>query len=307
MTHFKATHEPFDYPERHNSLNENVKFPEPESLYEFDPNDSGRSHIGQIVENLTERWQNDAKNEVKRYPGNPVDTENLNRKEIRSKTYQKFIADFLRSGAAIDDNIVKILDYLEGENLIENTVVIYTSDQGYFLGEHGYMDKRWFYEESARMPFVISYPKLLQQDTRVQDLLLNIDIPSLFLDFANLNDPPSFQGSSFKNILTGKSSQKREFIYYRYWQHDVKRPAHLGIRSKNHKLIYNYGDGLNKTGVNLKKTTPTWEFYDLSIDPKENKNRINDVNYTDTIKALHKQLIIEKALVEDYELKIPNL
>ena len=165
MTHFKATHEPFDYPERHNSLNENVKFPEPESLYEFDPNDSGRSHIGQIVENLTERWQNDAKNEVKRYPGNPVDTENINRKEIRSKTYQKFIADFLRSGAAIDDNIVKILDYLEGENLIENTVVIYTSDQGYFLGEHGYMDKRWFYEESARMPFVISYPKLLQQDT----------------------------------------------------------------------------------------------------------------------------------------------
>ena len=169
------------------------------------------------------------------------------------------------------------------------------------------MDKRWFYEESARMPFVISYPKLLQQDTRVQDLLLNIDIPSLFLDFANLNDPPSFQGSSFKNILTGNSSKQREFIYYRYWQHDVKRPAHLGIRSKNHKLIYNYGDGLNKTGVNLKKTTPTWEFYDLSIDPKENKNRINDVNYTDTIKALHKQLIIEKALVKDYELKIPNL
>ena len=307
MTHFKATHEPFDYPERHNSLNENVKFPEPESLYEFDPNDSGRSHIGQIVENLTERWQNDAKNEVKRYPGNPVNTENLNREEIRSKTYQKFIADFLRSGAAIDDNIVKILDYLESENLIENTVVIYTSDQGYFLGEHGYMDKRWFYEESARMPFVISYPKLLQQDTRVQDLLLNIDIPSLFLDFANLNDPPSFQGSSFKNILTGNSSKQREFIYYRYWQHDVKRPAHLGIRSKNHKLIYNYGDGLNKTGVNLKKTTPTWEFYDLSIDPKENKNRINDVNYTDTIKALHKQLVIEKALVKDYELKIPNL
>ena len=132
MTHFKATHEPFDYPERHNSLNENVKFPEPESLYEFDPNDSGRSHIGQIVENLTERWQNDAKNEVKRYPGNPVNTENLSREEIRSKTYQKFIADFLRSGAAIDDNIVKILDYLESENLIENTVVIYTSDQGYF-------------------------------------------------------------------------------------------------------------------------------------------------------------------------------
>lgn len=306
MTHFKATHEPFDYPKRHKSLNKNIIFPEPKSLYEFDSKESGRSHIGQIVENLTERWQNDLRNDVRRYPGNPVNIDNLTRKEIRSKTYQKFIRDFLRSGAAIDDNIVKILDYLEKEGLIDNTVIIYTSDQGYFLGEHGYMDKRWFYEESARMPFVISYPKLFRQNKRLNDLILNIDIPSLFLDLAKIEEPKSFQGKSFKNNLIGEKSKKRDFIYYRYWQHEIKRPAHLGIRSRTQKLIYNYGDGLNKSGVDKEKTIPSWEFYDLSIDPVENKNRINDINYKDAINNLRKQLIIEKSLVKDYELEIPN-
>ena len=307
MTHFKATHEPFDYPERHESLNENIVFPEPTSLYEFDSKESGRNHLGQIVENLTERWQNDLKNEIRRYPGNAIDTRNLTRKEIRSKTYQKFITDFLRCGAAIDDNIVKILDHLEKEGLIDNTVIIYTSDQGYFLGEHGYMDKRWFYEESARMPFVISYPKLFPRNKRIKDLLLNVDIPSLFLDLANIEDPKSFQGTSFKDILIGNNTYSREYIYYRYWQHEVKRPAHLGIRSKNHKLIYVYGDGLNKSGVNFEKTSPYWEFYDLTKDPMENKNRINSANYEDVINKLHKQLLFEKELVKDFELEIPNL
>ena len=307
MTHFKATHEPFDYPERHNLLNENIELPEPESLYDFEHKNSGRLHIGQLVENLTERWENDKKNNVRRYPGNPVKTKNLSKKEIRSKTYQKFVKDFLRSGAAIDDNIVKILDYLEKEKLIENTVIIYTSDQGYFLGEHGYMDKRWFYEESSKMPFVVSYPKLFKQNKRISDLFLNIDIPSFFLDLAEIKKPKSFQGSSFKNRLIGKGYDSRDFIYYRYWQHEVKRPAHLGIRSKNHKLIYVYGDGLNKSGVQNEKTIPTWEYYDLKIDPKENRNRINDSNYIEVIKKLQKQLIIEKALVKDFELEIPEI
>ena len=106
MTHFKATHEPFDYPERNKDLNKNIVFTEASSLYEFDPLQSGRRHIGQIVENLTERWVNDTKNNTGRYPGLPFSVDGLNKKEIRSKTYQKFIGDFLKSGAAIDDNIV---------------------------------------------------------------------------------------------------------------------------------------------------------------------------------------------------------
>ena len=306
MTHFKATHEPFDYPERNKDLNKDVVFPEPYSLYEFDPKDSGRKHIGQIVENLTERWVNDTKNNLGRYPGLPFSIDGLNKKEIRSKTYQKFIGDFIKSGAAIDDNIVKILDYLEKEKLIENTIIIYTSDQGYFLGEHGYMDKRWFYEESAKMPFVISYPKKLPKGRRVNDLILNIDIPSLFLDFARIDQPKSFQGSSFKeNLITNTNS--REYIYYRYWQHDVKRPAHLGIRSKNYKLIYNYGEGLGKSGTSNEKTIPNWEFYDLINDSGENQNNFDNPLYKEIIEKLYEQLIIEKRKAKDYELEIPKI
>ena len=306
MTHFKATHEPFDYPERNKDLNKDVVFPEPNSLYEFDPKDSGRKHIGQIVENLTERWVNDTKNNLGRYPGLPFSINGLNKKEIRSKTYQKFIGDFIKSGAAIDDNIVKILDYLEKEKLIENTIIIYTSDQGYFLGEHGYMDKRWFYEESAKMPFVISYPKKLPKGRRVNDLILNIDIPSLFLDFARIDQPKSFQGLSFKeNLITNTNS--REYIYYRYWQHDVKRPAHLGIRSKNYKLIYNYGEGLGKSGTSNEKTIPNWEFYDLINDPGENQNNFENPIYKEIIEKLYEQLIIEKKKAKDYELEIPKI
>ena len=306
MTHFKATHEPFDYPERNKDLNKGVVFPEPNSLYEFDPKDSGRKHIGQIVENLTERWVNDTKNNLGRYPGLPFSIDGLNKKEIRSKTYQKFIGDFIKSGAAIDDNIVKILDYLEKEKLIENTIIIYTSDQGYFLGEHGYMDKRWFYEESAKMPFVISYPKKLPKGRRVNDLILNIDIPSLFLDFARIDQPKSFQGLSFKeNLITNTNS--REYIYYRYWQHDVKRPAHLGIRSKNYKLIYNYGEGLGKSGTSNEKTIPNWEFYDLINDPGENQNNFENPVYKQIIEKLYEQLIIEKKKAKDYELEIPKI
>ena len=306
MTHFKATHEPFDYPERNKDLNKDVVFPEPNSLYEFDPKDSGRKHIGQIVENLTERWVNDTKNNLGRYPGLPFSINGLNKKEIRSKTYQKFTGDFIKSGAAIDDNIVKILDYLEKEKLIENTIIIYTSDQGYFLGEHGYMDKRWFYEESAKMPFVISYPKKLPKGRRVNDLILNIDIPSLFLDFARIDQPKSFQGLSFKeNLITNTNS--REYIYYRYWQHDVKRPAHLGIRSKNYKLIYNYGEGLGKSGTSNEKTIPNWEFYDLINDPGENQNNFENPVYKQIIEKLYEQLIIEKKKAKDYELEIPKI
>ena len=237
----------------------------------------------------------------------PFSIDKLNKKEIRSKTYQKFIKDYLRSAAAIDDNIVKILNYLEKNNLIENTVVIYTSDQGYFLGEHGYMDKRWFYEESARMPFVISYPKALPKQRRIDDLFLNIDIASLILDFADIKQPNKFQGYSFKDNLINDGHKSREFIYYRYWQHDTKRPAHLGIRSKRYKLIYNYGDGLNKSGTNKVKTTPNWEFYDLKNDPLENMNNINNPKYKSEILFLHNQLKIEKIKMKDYETSIPDI
>ena len=217
MTHFKATHEPFDYPERHNEFLKNTFIPEPESLYDFLPSNSGRSFSGQQLEILTNRWLNFSKKEnydsdVK-YPGMPFSVDGLSKKQIRSVSYQKFVKDFLRCAASIDDNLEKIISYLKKTNQIENTIIIYTSDQGYFLGEHGFFDKRMMYEESSRMPFVISYPRSIPKSKRIDDLILNIDIPSLLLDYAGISSPNSFQGKSFKNAIESKNiSIKRIYL-----------------------------------------------------------------------------------------------
>ena len=107
--------------------------------------------------------------------------------------------------------------------------------------------------------------------------------------------------------MIGNNTYSRDYIYYRYWQHEVKRPAHLGIRSKNYKLIYIYGDGLNKSGVNTEKTSPYWEFYDLINDPGENQNNFENPIYKEIIEKLYEQLIIEKKKAKDYELEIPKI
>ena len=122
-------------------------------------------------------------------------------------------------------------------------------------------------------------------------------------NLSDIRDNISDLGNSLKN----SELESREYIYYRYWQHDVKRPAHLGIRSKEYKLIYNYGDGLGKSGTNKQKTKPYWEFYDLINDPGENYNNINNEDYKKIINKLHKHLIIEKNKTKDFELEIPKL
>ncbi|MGI9543957.1 MAG: sulfatase-like hydrolase/transferase, partial [Cyclobacteriaceae bacterium] len=223
MTHFKATHEPFDYPERHKDLYIDQDIPEPASLYDFSPETTGRSFIGQKLENLGWRWeQATAKPDEwwTRYPGMPFSLEGLDSLQARKKIYQKFVKDFMRCGAAIDDNIGRLLDYLEASGLAENTVVIYTADQGYFLGEHGFFDKRMIYEESLRMPFVIRYPKEIQGGSRIDDIILNIDFPSLFADYAGIDNPSFTQGRSFRKNVAGQTPEDwRQTMYYRYWAH----------------------------------------------------------------------------------------
>ncbi len=299
MTHFKATHEPFDYPERFKNLFENDTLPEPSSLLDFDLGRSGRSFEGQILEIMAERWRQASLDNQGRYPGLPFDTEGLDAVQTRKKTYQKFVKDFLKSAAAIDDNIGKMLNYLDENGLTENTLVVYTSDQGYFLGEHGMFDKRMFLEESARMPFVIRYPKEIPAGIRVKDIILNIDFPSLLLDYAGIPQPEGFQGKSFrKNLLMETPEHWRDKMYYRYYAHALNRPAHLGIRTDRYKLIFYYGLSLQMKGTYTNVATPpSWEFYDLEKDPYELRNQYNNVAYKSTIAKLKKELIL---LREDY-------
>lgn len=296
---FKATHEPFDFPERFKHLYDSVEFPEPPNLLEFGQEVSGRTFSGRQLENMAWRWETASRDPEGwwcKYPELPFSVQGLDSISARKKIYQKMVRDYLRCGAAIDDNIGKLLKYLDEAGLSKNTVVIYVSDQGYFLGEHGFFDKRLIYEESMRMPFVIRYPKEIHPGSRNKDLISNIDFAALFADYANLPCPGFVQGKSFReNLRCSKTPQDwRQNVYYRYWLHDPIRPAHFGIRNERYKLAFFYGQHLDKTGTVKKNTTPAWEFYDLKKDPAENKNLYENKEYSQIIAQMKRELLKAK-------------
>ena len=131
---------------------------------------------------------------------------------------------------------------MDKAGLAENTVVIYTADQGYFLGEHGFFDKRLIYEESLRMPFVIRYPKEIPAGTRNKDIILNIDFSALIADYAGIQNQNTIQGASFRKNLMGYTPPDwRKGMYYRYWLHRIERPGHFGLRNERFKLVFFYG------------------------------------------------------------------
>ncbi len=309
--HYKATHEPWDFPERLKHLYDDVEFPEPPNLMEFGPEQSGRKFEGQQLENMALRWETASADPSKWwciYPELPFSTEGLDKIAARKKTYQKLIKDYLRCGAAIDENIGRLLQTLDEEGIADNTIVIYVSDQGYFLGEHGFFDKRMMYEESLRMPFVIRYPKEIPAGTRNEDIILNIDFASLFADYANVQPPEQSQGRSFRQNLKGATpADWRKEMYYRYWTQHTIRPAHLGIRNHQYKLMFLYGDRLNTTGSEDKSNTPAWEFYDLSIDLYENKNRYAESQYADIISRLKKDILRLREETGDMDINTPKM
>ena len=309
LTHFKATHEPFHYPEKYSQLYKNMSLPEPESLYDFNSRTTGRSFKGQKLEVLGERMLKasvDPDNFWTTYPGLPFTTEGLDSIQTRKKIYQKFIKDFLRCGAVIDENIGKLLDYLDKTGLAENTVVIYTADQGYFLGEHGFFDKRLIYEESLRMPFVIRYPREIPAGTRNSDIVLNIDFSALMADYAGIQIQNTIQGTSFRNNLIGYTpTDWRKSMYYRYWLHRIERPGHFGLRNKRFKLVFFYGQPLGMKGAMKTVTNPAWEFYDLKKDPQENHNAYQDGEYADIIKTMKAELLIQRKMIGDMDKEYP--
>lgn len=309
--HFKATHEPWDFPERMKHLYDDVTFPEPKNMMEFGPEKSGRAFTGQQLENLAYRWETATKDPDKwwcRYPELPFSNKGLDKETARKKTYQKLIRDYLRCGATIDDNIGRLLKLLDDEGLAKNTIVVYVSDQGYFLGEHGFFDKRMMYEESLRMPFVIRYPKEIPAGTRNKDIILNIDFASLLADYAGVKAPSLSQGHSFRSNLQGNTSAKwRKEMYYRYWTQHVIRPAHIGIRNERYKLMFFYGDRLDMTGSENKTVTPAWEFHDLKLDPYEDRNDYSNPKYQQVISQMKKDLLKLRKEYKDEDKSRPKM
>lgn len=297
-TQFKATHEPFDYPERNRHFLEGVELPYPDNLMEWGAAATGRTHDGWPLEILGHRFEQQA---GKGYPGPPFSLKGLDSVEARKKIYQKFVHDFLRAGATIDDNIGRLIDYLQQSGLWENTVIIYTADQGYFLGEHAYFDKRFIYEQSLRMPFVISYPPEIPGGARLEDMILNIDFAPLMLDYAGLPTPEAMQGRSFRSNLQGQTPKDwRHSIYYHYWTNQPERPAHYGIRTSRYKLAYFYGKARPGKAQDVMSYPPGWEFYDLKKDPGESNNLYLKKSNSRIVKKLKGQLDALQKETGDY-------
>jgi uncharacterized sulfatase len=215
---------------------------------------------------------------------------NLSGRALAEWKGQRYLQEYLATIAAVDESVGRILDYLETHNLSENTIIVYTTDQGFYLGEKGWFDKRFMYEESLSMPLVMKYPKAIKKGTVVNALTQNIDFAETFLDYAHVEIPADMQGKSLRPLLERKQGSEdfRDAIYYHYYDypafHMVKKM--YGVRTKRYKLIHVYDD------------IDEWELYDLEKDPHELKNLINDSAYQ-TIKAqLHKKL---KALQADYK------
>ena len=196
---------------------------------------------------------------------------------------QRYLRDYTATIASVDEGVGKILDYLENNDLIGNTLVVYTSDQGFYLGERGWFDKRFMYEESLRMPLLMQLPDVIPPGTEIETMVQNLDFAGTFLDFAVASDmAEEMQGKSFKGLLERKVNEDnfRNVIYYHYYDypafHMVKK--HYGIRTERYKLMHFYDD------------IDTWEFYDLKKDPKELQNLIDDEDYKNIIAMMHQKL-----------------
>ncbi len=202
--------------------------------------------------------------------------------------YQRYMQDYLACIASVDDNVGRILDYLDETGLAENTIVVYTSDQGFYLGEHGWFDKRFMYRESFRTPLIIRWPGKIEPGSACDEMVLNLDFAETFLDIANVEIPRDMQGTSLTPLFTnGKAEDWRKSIYYHYYEypavHQVKR--HYGIRTERYKLIHFYYD------------IDEWELYDIQQDPVEMNNLFGQEGYDDITAGLKEQL---KKLQEKY-------
>jgi len=222
--------------------------------------------------------------------------------------------DYLRTVRSIDDNVGRILNYLDAEGLTENTIIVYTSDQGMMLGEHDKIDKRWIFDESQRMPFLVRYPLEIKAGSVSDDVVDNTDFAPTFLDYAGIETPDFMQGRSFREVLKGETpADWRQSVYYRYWMHMAHHwvPAHYGIRTKEYKLIFFYGLRLDAPGCEaphcLEPTDPGWELYDLKNDPFETKNVYSNPQYAAVVEELKTKLFEMKEKYGDQDSKYPEV
>lgn len=321
MYHFKAPHDMFEYNPKYDTYLQDEFIPEPASLYDQSTwgsiatkgeNEQLQSSIGSSV---STRHTN--RNYVDYYK-----TANDDSNEATSNAYQTYLKHYLRCVKGIDDNLGRFFQYLKQNGLWDNTIIVYTSDQGMILGEHDLTDKRWMYEESIHMPLIIRRPG--DSPRRVTNLINNTDFAPTLIELAGGRTPEYMQGHSTVSLLKGaKPTDWRKSTYYRYWMHMIHHdiPAHFGLRTEKYKLIFFYGrhHDLEKEGTlsmywndeaNSNKVTPTpvaWEFYDLTNDPDEQVNQYGNPEYKYIIDSLKMDLAEKRRDLGEEDTNFPHL
>ncbi|MBE1878405.1 sulfatase [Myceligenerans pegani] len=231
--------------------------------------------------------------------------EGLAADELALWKYQRYMEDYLRCVASVDDNVGRVTDWLAARGRLDDTLLMYSSDQGFFLGDHGWFDKRLMYEESIRMPLVLSYPARVPGGRTHDGIVTNVDFARTILDAAGVDAHPDMQGRSFWGDLVATPAGPRPpapGLYYRYWEHDDanhRAPAHYGYRDDRYKLIYYYNDGLGLPGTGHRTYPGEWELYDLRTDPDEVRNVAHDPAYADVRARLEVALWEAQAAVGD--------
>ena len=213
---------------------------------------------------------------------------NLSGEELAVWKYQRYMKDYLRCVQSVDDNVGRLMAYLKENNLEDNTIVIYTSDQGFFLGEHGWFDKRWMYEESFRTPLIVKWPGVTNKKATTSMMVQNLDFAETILEMAGLPVPADMQGKSFVPLLKGKQkSDLHDALYYHFYENiEHKVAKHIGVRTSRYKIIYFYE---NKE----------WELYDLLKDKHEMKNIFHDPAYSSIRKMMQQKLLLKKEQYND--------
>lgn len=297
MTHHKAPHREWSPDAKHAALFSDKTIPEPETLNDDYATraDAARTAIMRVDRDLTRgdlklppppglrgtnltEWKRGTDSELEVVENGK--TNKLSGAALKKWKYQRYMKDYLACVASVDDNVGRLLAYLDQTGLATNTIVIYTSDQGFFLGDHGWFDKRFMYEESIRMPFLVRFPPTIKAGSVSDAMILNVDFAPTFLEFAGLPTPAEVQGRSIKPLLSGKTPEAwRKSWYYRYYHYPNEHGTepHYGVRTERHKLIYFHR--INQ-----------WELFDLQTDPRELKNIVSDSKNVALVKELKEEL-----------------
>ncbi len=281
MCHHKAAHGLWQYAERHAALYRDVTLPEPPAFWDdFAGRSLGAGSKSATIHPQLSTWMQGGK-KGNGWPTGDLDVTGLDARQEKQAAFQKYAKDYLRCVAGIDENVGRLLGYLETEGVLDETLVIYTSDQGMFVGEHGFYDKRLMLEAALKMPLVARYPRAIPAH-RVSDALVNnVDFAPTLLEFAGIEVPDAMQGRSFWSVLQGRRERIRRSSFYAFYSNGVGR--HYGIRTPQYKLVV-YGEG------------STRELYDLDTDPVEMVNQICNPAYAGILRDVEAEL--QRAMAE---------